>query len=83
MAEIVGLPPDLAVVPDAPYGPHDPLAEEKRAAFRAWRDEVLRYRIMYQDACARDPQMQVIDRELCSRSCAYFITMWCNLFERH
>jgi hypothetical protein len=81
MAAIPGLPEHLVEVPPAPSHPDAPDADAKRAAFRAWRDDVLRYRIEYQDACYADPQMQVIDRELCGRSCAYFVTMWGNLFE--
>jgi hypothetical protein len=82
MAEIPGLPDELRVIPPAPYAPHDPDAQEKREAWMAWRDDVLRYRIQHQARVFANPQVYVpIERELCRRSCAYFVTMWGNLFE--
>ena len=81
MAEIPGLPDWLREVPPAPFAPHDEDADAKRAAWKAWRDDVLRYRIQRQTECYTDPQQIPIERELCKRSCAYFVTMWGNLFE--
>lgn len=81
MAVIPGLPAELREVPPAPSSPFDEDADAKRAAWLAWRDDVLRYRIQRQTACYTDPQQIPIERELCKRSCAYFITIWGNLFE--
>lgn len=81
-AIVPGLPEDLRVIPPAPYAPHDPEAQDKRDAWRDWRDDVLRYRIQHQADVFADLKFWApIERELCRRSCAYFVTMWGSLFE--
>lgn len=78
---IPGLPDELTVIPDAPSGPDDPLRDEKRAAFLAWRLAVMRHRVKRQHEVRADPELQVIERALCARSPEYFAAMWLTVYE--
>lgn len=70
-AVIRGLPADLATVP------------ENAAEWRVWRRAVTIHRIQHHQRLANNPTPQQIaaETELCRRDAAYFVVMWCNVFE--
>ena len=78
---ITGLPDKLRIVPPSPNGPDDPQRHAKRKAWMAWRDAVLAYGEARRAVCATDRQQQLIEMEKCRNDRAYFLTIWCVLYE--
>lgn len=78
---VPGLPAELKNVPPAPSSPEDPDRNKKRAAWREWRDAVIRYRVQRAQECADNEVQQQIERVKCQLSPAYWLTVWGVLYE--
>jgi hypothetical protein len=86
MTTIPGLPEHLMEVPPGPDSPSDPLAEQKRAAWRAWRDAVILDNADYHELFVTLPEHErqaLIEDEirLCKAHPAYWLTRWGTIFE--
>lgn len=85
MPVIPGLPPDLERVPEAPFSDKDPWAAEKRAEYGHWRSRIPAYRALRRKECAHGApgflRQRKIELEKCRRSTAYFVAVWCSMFE--
>lgn len=77
---IPALPEHLRQPPASLIAPDDPERDEKRAAWRAWRDGVLRYRVQRAMQVRDQPQLQRIELQLC-KDPAYWLLMWGTIFE--
>ena len=86
MTIIPGLPDHLKVVPPAPDSPADPQADQKRAAWRAWRDAVIddnaAHAKLFDEATGKQ-RADLIESELdlCRAHPAYWLTRWAIIFE--
>lgn len=81
MTVIPGLPLSLREVPPAPDSPDDPAAAAKRAAFLAWRNELLRYRVERRYELEQHPDLIVFEKIKCAHHPAYFSAVWLSIFE--
>lgn len=81
MTVIPGLPPELRAVPPPPISPDDPAADATRDAWLAWRHQVMEWRIAHTQRINASPELQRIERELCARHPAYWLTAWGWLYE--
>lgn len=81
MAIIPGLPDDLKHVPPAPFSHTDPDADEKRAAWRAWRYRVMQYRVQRHKDLRDDPGLIEFERAKCAQHPAYWAAIWLRVYE--
>jgi hypothetical protein len=78
---IPGLPKHLEVVPPAPLSPTDPLAEEKRIAWRRWRYALQEHRTRTAIELAGNPDLIPFERIRCAQHPAYWAAMYLRVFE--
>jgi hypothetical protein len=78
---ITGLPDKLRVVPPSPSGPDDPQRHVARKRVMDWRSGVLAYGEARRAVCMVDPAQQAIELEKCRNDRAYFLAIWCVLYE--
>lgn len=81
MVQIPGLPTEIATVPPAPSSPDDPFADEKREAWRAWRQSVQEYRTGRHIAIKADPDLIPFELAKCAQDPAYWMAIWLRVFE--
>jgi hypothetical protein len=73
---------DLSAVPDGPSSEFDPQRPAKVAAWRSWREEVLRYRAYIRMAAEHNQRLQEWELAKCTRSpTLYFPTVYGWIFE--
>lgn len=80
-AVIAGLPESLRVVPPSPNGPDDPERHARRKKFHWWRGEVDKYGEARRSVCATNRDQQLIEMQKCANDRAYFLAIWCVLYE--
>lgn len=77
---IPALPPHLRQPPDSLVSPDDPNRDEKRAAWAAWRDGVLRYRLERWMLLKANPELVPFELRLCQDP-AYWLLIWGHIYE--
>ena len=77
---IPALPPHLRQPPDSLVSPDDPNRDEKRAAFAAWRDGVLRYRLERWMLLRDNPDLIPFELRFCQDP-AYWLLIWGHIYE--
>ena len=85
MVAILGLPEELALVPEAPFSERDPWRNQKRAEFGEWVSKMEEYRLLRRrETSPEHPQHELhrrIELMKCARSVPYFVAVWCDIYE--
>lgn len=75
------LPDHLQVVPPGPRSSDDPEADDRRAAYAAWRDAIYRHRIERHARVRATPGLIPLEEWRCSQDFGYWLTMYGTIFE--
>lgn len=81
MTIIPGLPEHIQTIPPAPSSPTDPLADEKRLAWKRWRYQTHQYRVERHRELRDDPDLIPFELQKCAQHPAYFAAIWLRVFE--
>ena len=81
MTEIRFLPDHLTVVPSAPRAPDDPDADACRAEYRAWRDNMYRFRVERQAILRAHPELIPLETYYCAQDFGYWLSVYGTIFE--